>query len=230
MTLLRADELLSSTVVANSTMNRGRGLSGVNSYERDLRFAILPFLAARVQERGSALWYDACCGQGRALMEAGRQLAAMDWGGCVQIVGADLVGMFAPERAQSVSLMAADVAAFRPDRPADLVTCVHGLHYLGDKLGFLESAHAMLAPDGLFLGHLDPNNVRLADSGASAWRLAARQARINGVSADLKSYILRFERAEAVLRFGMSYQGASVSETQNYTGITVIDSWYTQTE
>ncbi len=228
MTLLRADELLSSAVVANSTMNRGRGLSGVNSYERDLHFAILPFLAARVQEQGSALWYDACCGQGRALVEAGRQLAAIDWGGCVQIVGADLVGMFTPERAPSVSLMAADVAAFRPDRPADLVTCVHGLHYLGDTLGFLESAHEMLAPGGLFLGHLDPKNIRLADSAVSAWRQAARQAHTNGVAVDLKNHILRFERASTPLRFGMSYQGASVSETPNYTSITVIDSWYTQ--
>jgi hypothetical protein len=35
MTLLRADELLSSPVVANATMNRGRGLSSVNSYERE---------------------------------------------------------------------------------------------------------------------------------------------------------------------------------------------------
>ncbi len=30
--MLGSDELLSSPVVANATMNRGRGLSGVNSY------------------------------------------------------------------------------------------------------------------------------------------------------------------------------------------------------
>ncbi len=163
MTLLRADELLASPVVANVTMNRERGLSGVNSYERDLHFSILPFLAARVQERGRAVWYDACCGQGRALMEAGAELAKTEWGGAVQIVGADLVEMFTPERTLGVSLIAADVAVFRPEQPADLITCVHGLHYLGDTLGFLESAYDMLAPDGLFLGHMDPKNVRLAD-------------------------------------------------------------------
>jgi len=38
--MLDADELLASPLVANATMNRGRGLSGVNSYERDLRFRI----------------------------------------------------------------------------------------------------------------------------------------------------------------------------------------------
>lgn len=230
MTLLRADELLSSAVVANSTMNRGRGLSGVNSYERDLRFAILPFLAARVQEQGSALWYDACCGQGRALGEAGRQLAGAEWGSGVQIIGADLVEMFTPEPTPGVSLIAADVASFRPDRPADLITCVHGLHYLGDKLGFLETVSDILAPGGLFLGHLDPNNVRLAGSGISVWRQAVRQAGKNGVPVDLKSHILRFAWADVPLRFGMSYQGASVSEAPNYTGITVIDSWYTQAQ
>jgi len=229
MTLLCADELLSSAVVANSTMNRGRGLGGVNSYERDLRFAILPFLAARVQEQGNALWYDACCGQGRALGEASRQLAATDWGGGVQIVGADLVEMFTSEPTPGVLLIAANVASFRPDRPADLVTCVHGLHYLGDKLGFLETVSEMLAPAGLFLGHLVPQNVRLADSGPSVWRQAVRQAGKNGV-VDLKSHVLRFERADVPLRFGMSYQGASVSAAPNYTGITVIDSWYTQAE
>jgi len=109
MSMLRSDELLSSPVVANATMNR----------ERDLRFSITEFLAQRVRERGGAVWYDACCGQGRALVEAGRQFAEMGWGQQVQIVRVDLVEMFTPEQAPGVILLTADVAAFRLEWPAD---------------------------------------------------------------------------------------------------------------
>ena len=221
--MLRPDELLSSPVVANAAMNRGRGLSGVNSYERDLRFSLTDFLAGRVQERGAALWYDACCGEGRALAEAGNQFTASEWGRQVQIVGVDLVEMFTPEQTPNVSLIAADVAAFTSEEPADLITCVHGLHYLGDKLGFLQHAYAMLAPGGLILAHLDPDNLRVSGAGASVWRQAAK----GGVMVDFKGHVLRVTRTEVALDFGLTFQGATVSERPNYTGITVIDSWYT---
>ena len=227
MTMLCAEELLFSPVVANATMNRGRGLSGVNSYERDLRFSVTEFLAERVRERGAALWYDPCCGEGRALVEAGSQFAVSEWGRQVQIVGVDLVGMFAPEQTPNVTLTAADVTAFTLDRPADLITCVHGLHYLGDKLGFLQRAYAMLAPGGLLLAHLDADNLRASGSGASVWRQAVRHAAKGGVTLDFKGHVLRLARAEPSLDFGVTFQGATVSEEPNYTGIIVIDSWYT---
>lgn len=224
--MLQADELLASPIVANSTMNRGRGFSGVNSYERDLRFSITGFLAERMQGRGSALWYDACCGEGRALVEAGRQFDAVGWGGQTQIVGVDLVNMFTPNDAPHVTLLASDVTAFTLEHPADLITCVHGLHYLGDKLGFLQHAYSLLAPGGLLLGHLDASNVRAEDSKVSVWRQAARYAANRGVKLGLKSHLLRIQRTDAILDFGVAYQGATVSEKPNYTGITVIDSWY----
>ena len=226
MIMLPADELLSSPVVANATMNRGRGLRGVNSYERDLHFSLTDFLAGRVLACGKALWYDACCGEGRALMEAGNQFAASEWGRQVQIVGVDLVEMFTPEEVPNVTLTAADVAAFTLDRPADLISCVHGLHYLGDKLGFIQHACAMLTPGGLLLAHLDPDNLRAAGAGASVWRQAVRHAAKNGVALDFKGHVLRIVRTEAPLNFGLTFQGATVSEQPNYTGITVIDSWY----
>jgi len=227
MEMLGADELLSSSIVANATMNRRRGLSGVNSYERDLRFSLTEFLAERVRERGAAFWYDACCGQGLALVEASRQFSAAGWDRQVRIVGVDLVPMFMPEEAPSVTLLATDVAAFTLDQPADLITCVHGLHYLGDKLGFLQHACAMLAPGGLFLGHLDPNNILTAPSRLPLWRRAARHAAKQGVEMKLKNHVLRVEQSDSPLDFGVTHQGATVSEQPNYTGITVIDSWYT---
>lgn len=226
--MLQADELLASPVVANSTMNRGRGFSGVNSYERELHFSITELLAERVREHGTALWYDACCGQGRALVEAGKQFEAAGRGGQTQIVGVDLVNMFTPDQAPNVTLWAADVTAFTLEQSADLITCVHGLHYLGDKLGFLEHAYALLAPGGLLLGHLDPANVRAAESGLPLWRQAARHAAQTSVKPELKGHLLRIQRTDALLDFGVAYQGASISEQPNYTGITVVDSWYTK--
>ena len=227
MALFQVEELLSSSVVANATMNRGRGFCGVNSYERELRLDIAEFLKARVAVRGEAVWYDACCGQGRALVEAEQQFSATEWGRQVRIVGVDLVDMFLPEKASGVQLISADVAAFALERPADLITCVHGLHYLGDKLGFLQKAYAMLAPGGELVGHLDPNNLRLVGSDLPLWRRAVSLARKNGVALELKNHVLRVQRTEALLDFGLAYHGATVSGQPNYTGITVIDSWYT---
>ena len=146
------------------------------------------------------------------MVEAGTHSSAAEWGRQVRIIGVDLVGMFTPEQAPSVTLIAADVAAFTPDQPADLITCVHGLHYLGDKLGFLQDAYAMLAPDGLFLGHLDAHNIQATESGLPVWRRAARHAAKSGVTLELKSHVLRVKRTEASLNFGVTYQGATVSE------------------
>ena len=223
MKTLSHAELLASDVVANATMNRGRGLSGVNSYARELRFDVGDFLRERVQARGRALWYDACCGQGRALAEAGEHFAATHWGRRVQIVGVDLIGDFAPA-GTNLHLAAGDVGAWTLDGKADLITCVHGLHYLGDKLGFLEYAYAQLAPGGLLLAHLDTANLRLP----CAWAQTVRRLRAQGVALTLKDHRLRLERTDAALTFGLTHEGATVSAQANYTGIIVVDSWYEQ--
>ncbi len=54
-----------------------------------------------------------------------------------------------------------------------------------------------------------------------------RHAAKGGVAVDFKGHVLRIARTEAPLNFGLTFQGATVSEQPNYTGITVIDSWYT---
>ncbi|MBV9851065.1 MAG: class I SAM-dependent methyltransferase [Armatimonadetes bacterium] len=224
--MLTNAELLASSTVANSTMNRGRGLSGVNSYARELRLDIVAFLEARARERGQAVWYDACCGEGRALVEAGERFARRGWTREVQIIGADLVDLFAPNDCPHVRLMASDVVAYVPEQPVDLVTCVHGLHYLGDKLGFLERAYERLTPGGLLLAHLDPSNVWDAEGDRPLWPRLVRGIRAAGVAISLRSHVLSLMRGERPLNFGVTYRGATVSTRPNYAGITVIDSWY----
>ena len=48
-----------------------------------------------------------------------------------------------------MELVTASTAGWSPARAYDLITCVHGLHYLGDKLALLARAASWLTPDGL---------------------------------------------------------------------------------
>ena len=59
--------------------------------------------------------------------------------------------------------MEASLRTWRPDGRFDLITCVHGLHYVGDKLGLIARAASWLAEDGLFVANLALENVKVAD-------------------------------------------------------------------
>lgn len=227
MRLLAPDELLRSDIVANSTMNRQRVLHGVNSYTRELGFDPILWLIQRAEKRGGAAWLDVCCGEGRALLHAAQALPSATHP--IRLIGADLIGPFAAHSFANLELIAGDIAEFVPPCPLDLITCVHGLHYLGDKLGFLENAYRWLNDAGVFIGHLDPANIRAEalQSGDKVWPGALRRARRAGVDMELRNYRLRIARTDAPLEFGTAFAGCSPSEQPNYTGITVIDSWYT---
>src|SRR5205085_7956968 len=68
--LLDTDLLESSSVVANSAMNRGRNLTGPNSYTKDLVFDVIVFLKERLEKLQRVAWLDLCCGTGTALIQA----------------------------------------------------------------------------------------------------------------------------------------------------------------
>ena len=57
----------------------------------------------------------------------------------IEIVGIDLVAMFAPgaESFPHLRLIESPLTECEITGPFDLITCVHGLHYLGDKLGVI---------------------------------------------------------------------------------------------
>jgi trans-aconitate methyltransferase len=57
-----------------------------------------------------------------------------------RLTGVDLVDAFAAEPPPEVEFVVAPLADWRPAHRFDLITCVHGLHYVGDKLGALERA------------------------------------------------------------------------------------------
>ena len=157
MKLMGDDELERSAVVANCRMNRERNLLGSNGYDRELGFNPLDFLKERITTTHPVTWLDLCCGTGRALSQAARQIHSEGLTSQIEIVGVDLVGMFDQTNSSPscLRLVEASLSTWSPDRHFDLITCVHGLHYIGDKLGLIARAASWLAEDGLFVANLD---------------------------------------------------------------------------
>lgn len=209
------DELGNSPVVANSLMNRERRLRG---YDRELGIDIVKILRAAPSR--PARWLDLCCGAAYALAEATARLEAE-----AEIVGVDLVDFFAcrpsPPR---LRLITASVATWRPGTRFDLITCVHGFHYVGDKLGLLAKIADWLTDDGLFAANFDVRGVRLPD-GAPAGRRLTTALRAAGFAYDTRARrITRTGRASISLPF--RYLGADDQAGPNYTGQPAVDSHY----
>ncbi|PZG20687.1 class I SAM-dependent methyltransferase [Nonomuraea aridisoli] len=214
---LSADaELEQSTVVANNRMNRERRLRG---YDHELGLDILGLLRAATAR--PVRWLDLCCGAAYALGEAAGLL-----GDEAEIVGVDLVDFFAcPPDPPRLSLVTASVSTWRPDAPFDLITCVHGLHYVGDKLRLLTRAAGWLADDGLFAANFDVRGVRLRD-GSPAGRRLTSALRSQGLEYDTRTRRIRCE-GRRTLDLPYRYLGADDQAGPDYTGQPAVDSYYT---
>ena len=217
MTLKADRELATSPVVANCRMTRQRGATGVNSYARELGLDPIVFLRERALSRGRASWTDLCCGEGRALTQAHEALAAID----VRLTGIDLLP---PASHDPQLIMAAASVVEAPIAPAqDLVTCVHGLHYVGDKLAVIARACGAIAPGGLFLAHLDPENLRFP--GGSAGRSVIGELRRQGLRWDSRRRLLRCEGPRD-LALPFTFLGADDAAGPNATGQPAVTSVY----
>lgn len=226
--LLDDAALENSWVVANRLMNRERGCIGGNSYAKELRFDPLEFLQTRLQENQQASWLDLCCGSGKALIEAAQFFDERQLTKGLQIIGIDLVTAFWPGAQQFpfIEVQTANLAFWQPQQSFDLITCVHGLHYIGDKLNLIRRACAWLKEDGLFLANLDLANLRFTD-GAPAGKVIAKALRKNGVQFDTRHHLLAVRsRKQLVLKY--AYCGADAEAGPNYTGQAVINSFYQQ--
>jgi SAM-dependent methyltransferase len=213
--LLGPAELERSSVVANNAMNRERGLRGPNSYARELGFDPMTHL------RDGGAWLDLCCGSGRALVEAGG--AGVPG---VRVVGVDLVDFFAdPGPAEGLTLVSASVMTWTASDRYRLITCVHGLHYVGDRLGVLARALSWLTPDGVFAGHLDLDGVRRPD-GASLTRPLRRWLREADVDYDPRRRLVRCLGPRA-LTVPFDFAGADDRSGPNYTGQPAVTACYT---
>lgn len=224
MDLLDDDELERSAVVANCRMNRERGLTGSSGYDRELGLGPLDFMKERFRPGRPAAWLDLCCGSGKALIEAATLIHSK--GLDIEILGVDLVGMFRRRdpALTSLRLVEASLAGWKPDRAFDLITCVHGLHYVGDKLGLVARAASWLADDGLFVANLDLANLRVAD-GRATGRKVSPDLRRAGLVFDRRRRLVVC-RGRRVVDLPYRYLGADDRTGPNYTGQPAVDSYY----
>jgi SAM-dependent methyltransferase len=215
-------QLEQSPVVANCCMNRERDLSGTNGFDVEIGFQPLRFLDDKVAASGKARWLDLCCGTGKALIQAAT-ITERD-GLPIEIVGVDLVGMFAENHSRSLTLIEASLSTWNPAGAFDLITCIHGLHYIGDKLGLIARACSWLKYDGLFVANLDCGNLRLNPGGAIG-RVFAKELRHAGVEY-LPSKRLIWCDGHRELSLPFAYVGADDEAGPNYTKQPVINSYY----
>jgi trans-aconitate methyltransferase len=225
MRLLGDDELERSAVVANCRMNRERNLLGSNGYDRELGLNPLDFLKQRIATGRLVAWLDLCCGTGRALIQATRQILAEGPVTSIEIVGVDLAGLFDPTDSSlsCLRLEEASLSTWRPDRSFDLITCVHGLHYVGDKIGLIARAASWLVEDGMFLANLDLDNIDVSDDKTK--RKLVAQLRGSGLEYDRRKRVIVC-RGRKVPELSFRYLGADDRVGPNYTGQPAVTSHY----
>lgn len=199
---------------------------GDNSYAKELAFNPVEFLKPRLCSQQHVAWLDLCCGTGRALIEAARMLLPVRCEADLRLVGVDLVAMFYayPPELDFLSLEETSVLKWEPNCSFDLITCVHGLHYVGNKLHLIEKAIAWLKDNGSFLAHLDPANLKF-EHGEAAGNKIISELRRHGLDYNKRRHLLYCQgRAEIHLEY--EYLGADDRAGPNYTKQEAVDSYY----
>jgi SAM-dependent methyltransferase len=225
--LLDTNALERSEIVANACMNRERNLSGANSYEADLGLDPLDFLIKVLQRQGEAAWLDLCCGTGRALLHAAGAIERAGLKSRIQLLGVDLVPMFdpIPTGLSRIRLISASVERWEIEEKFDLITCVHGLHYVGDKLRVLQRASRWMRGDGLLMVHVDYRNLRIANQKQSGAQIG-RDLHRAGFQYLPGRHLLIRKGSTSCNAFPYRYLGADDKAGPNYTGQAAIDSYY----
>ena len=121
-------------------------------------------------------------------------------------------------------LVEASLRTWKPEGQFDLITCVHGLHYIGDKLGLIARAASWLVEDGLFLANLALENLRVAPDPDPGRKL------VGGLRRAGLEYARRRRRSACRgrkdLELPFRYLGADDRAGPNYTGQPAVDSHY----
>jgi SAM-dependent methyltransferase len=223
MKLLPEESLIWSPIVVNSRMNRERNSSGVNSYEQEFRFRPEEFLKTRIKESGYASWLDLCCGQGKALIQTSEYFRKLGLQEKVKLHGIDLVDTFpaVDKRITCLELESGSLTNWLPKATYDLITCVHGLHYLGDKLKVIEINIKALNPEGLFIANLDLNNIVIQGEKS----FLKDYFKKNGINYNSRFKIFK-KIGPGNIKFDLKYLGADDEYGTNYTGQDSITSYY----
>lgn len=225
MKLLSESELVWSWVVANSKMNRKRNASGVNSYEKELKVRPEDFLKECIHRSGNVKWLDVCCGEGKALIQAAEFLAEKGLQDKAILKGIDLVDAFQsiPPTITCVGFEVRSMAHWVSSEQYDLITCVHGLHYIGDKLKVISKLFETLSVRGLFIANLDLNNIHFIHGDAG--RYLKNIFKQNDVLYNSRTRLLTCKGSRHI-DFNVTYKGANDEAGPNYTGQDAVCSVY----
>jgi hypothetical protein len=137
----------------------------------------------------------------------------------------DLVGPLLPTALpDGLELITADLGLWSPGRRYDLITCVHGLHYIGDRLALLERSASWLTGTGLLVAHLDPSTLRRPD-GSDASRPVLAALRAAGFHYSARDHRLSL-RGGRRISLPFTYLGADPHAGPNYTGQPAVASYY----
>ncbi len=224
MKLLNEEELEWSTVVANNTMNRERVAFGINSYEKEINFNPVDFIKNRA-DQNNIDWIDLCCGAGNALWQVVDFLKEKKIAPKVSITGIDLVSYFSKEEPHKMlTLKQLNLNDWKPTQTYDLITIIHGLHYLGDKLKLISTAAAALKKNGVFIGNLDLDNILLKDV-QNARKNLLQFFKKNNIQYNQRTKLIRIEGPQNISS-SFKYFGADDQAGPNYTGQPVVNSYY----
>ncbi|WP_390905504.1 class I SAM-dependent methyltransferase [Occallatibacter riparius] len=180
-----------------------------------------------LQNQGEAAWLDLCCGAGRALLQAAAAIEGAGPASRIQLLGVDLVPMFdpIPTGLSQIRLISASVETWQTQQRFDLITCVHGLHYIGDKLGLLQRAARWMRGNGLLMAHLDYRNLRITGKQQSG-AVIGKDLRRAGFEYMPGRHLLIRKGATTPVVLPYRYLGADDSAGPNYTGQSAVESFY----
>jgi SAM-dependent methyltransferase len=113
---------------------------------------------------------------------------------------------------------------FKPTQEFDLITCVHGLHYLGDKLSVIQKAASMLKEDGVFIANLELKSLKILGKQNSN-KTFSDFLRKQKFTVDNRRHLLIL-RGKRNFDLPFEYLGADDQVGPNYTGQAAVDSYY----
>lgn len=197
-------------------MNRKRVANGVNSYEKELFFNPTAYLNDCLSKCGTVKWLDLCCGEGNALIQYAQGLTQQTG---VTLKGIDPVDQFQeiPEAVNCLTFEVRSLLTWEPTEQYDLISCVHGIHYVGDKLLVLANVLAALQPAGIFVANIDLNNIQ----GIDVRQLFAH----NSIDYHARRKLLTCKGPRHI-DITWTYLGADDQTGPNYTGQEAVTSFY----
>lgn len=227
MDLLTEEQLIWSSIVANNSMNRKRSASGVNSYEYELGFKPETYLDARLEQQECVKWLDLCCGEGNALLQYADAVLKKGRQDRSVLLGIDLVDYFQPlpQEISCLKFQTGSLVNWTGNDQYDLVTCVHGLHYIGDKLKVLAAALKVISSSGKLVANFDINSVKI--EGDKKQDYLKKIFRKYHIGYDARRKLLHCEGTRDV-SFHLVYKGADDKAGPNYTGQDAVNSYYIQ--